>query len=148
MPRSLEDFQGTFTIRHGSGSFRLPDGSPLIQKGFQLCIGTGQYNDPVSDGIRIGVSIIDPDKRQSVLPTEGNPPAFAYLAEGALNGSSFYLEGQMLGLGNKPLLLSYQISMMTLASASDGVYRAPSIMVTVGDPQNAGVWGADDGAGG
>lgn len=133
MIRTLRDFSGKYTIRCGEGLFGI------VEVGYWLCLGTGEYGDPVSDGIRIGVSIVDPKTGVRVLPKEGNPPAFAYLVEGSLNGSTYWLEDQAL-----PKILAYQISLMTTALPDGKLYKAPSIMITIGDPQNAGVWGADD----
>lgn len=133
MARRLEDFVGTFTIRHGQGSFGI------VERGYHLCIGTGTYGDLQPDGVRVGVAIVDPETSKRVLPAEGNPPAFAYLVDGTLNGSTYWLEGEEL-----PVLLSFQIALLTLRQPDGSLYRAPSIMISVGDPQNAGVWGADD----
>jgi hypothetical protein len=134
--RRLEDFVGTYTIRHGEGSFGV------VETGFLLCIGTGLNGDPVPDGVRIGVTVVDPRTGRQVLPAEGNPPAFAYLVDGSLNGSTYWLDDQRL-----PLLLSYQISLWTVRKPDGSLYKAPSIMISLGDPQNAGVWGADDDTG-
>lgn len=133
MARSLEEFVGTYTIRHGQGSFGI------VQRGYLLCIGTGTYGDPQPDGVRVGVAVVDSATSTRVLPAEGNPPAFAYLVDGTLNGSTYWLEDREL-----PVLLSFQISLLTLRQPDGTLYRAPSIMISVGDPQNAGVWGADD----
>lgn len=142
MARALEDFVGTFTIRQGEGS-ELRDGKILIRKDYLLCIGTGQYGDPVSDGIRVGISIVDPETRQRVLPQEDSPPTFAYLVDGTLNGSSYWLGDKEL-----PALLAYQVSLMMATLPDGGAYRAPTLRITIGDPENVGVWGADDDSGG
>lgn len=133
MARTIEEFVGKYTIRHGQGNF------DIVEDGFLLCIGTGGFGDPKSDGVKVGISIVNPQNRQRVLPVEGNPPTFAYLVEGTLNGSSYWLEDSEL-----PQLLAYQISLMTSILPNGGLYRAPSIMISIGDPENAGVWGADD----
>jgi len=106
-------------------------------------VGTGTAGDPQPDGIRVGLAIVDPATRQRVLPVEGNPPVFAYLVDGTLNGSSYWLEGEEL-----PQLLAYQVSLFVVRTASGGLYKAPTLTITIGDPENAGVWGADDESGG
>lgn len=136
MARSLEDFVGTYTIRHGQGSLEM------IQRGYKLCIGTGTHGDPQPDGIRVGLAIVEPPA-QRVLPPPDQPPVFAYLVDGTLNGSAYWLGDQQ-----KPQLLTYQISLMTLRELDGGVYNAVTILVSIDDPQNAGVWGADDESGG
>lgn len=133
MTRTLEDFTGTYTIRHGQGVFGM------VQRGFHLSIGTGSQGDPQPDGTRVGVAIVDPGTGQRVLPAEGHPPAYAYLVDGTLNGSTYWLDGEAL-----PQLLTYQVSLLTATLPDGGLYKAPSIMISIGDPQNAGVWGADD----
>lgn len=137
MARTLDDFVGTFTIRQGMGDFGV------LQIDNLLCIGTGSYGDPVSDGIRIGVAIVNAATRERVLPAEGNPPAYAYLADGCLNGSTYWLQDQEL-----PQPLVYQISLMTLIQPDGGLFKAPTLRIFIGDPQSAGVWGADDESGG
>ncbi len=140
MIRTLEDFTGRYTIRYGAESehFQIQ-----IEKGYYLSIGTGQYGDPESDGIRVGVAIVNPDKRKRVLPEEGHPPALAYLVDGTLNGSTYWSLPDTQDL----LLLSYQISLLTTSLTNGGLFKAPTIMITVGDPETAGVWGADDSGG-
>lgn len=135
MAHTLEDFVGIYHIRHGEGSFEL------IHSGYKLCIGTGTCGDPKPDGIRIGLAIFNPNPENPgpVLPAAGNPPAFAYLVDGTLNGSGYWIND--LGL---PELLTYQVSLMTLRKPDGGIYKAVSIIITIGDPDNAGVWGADD----
>jgi hypothetical protein len=133
---TLEDFVGTYTIRHGEGQFGI------IEVGFLLCIGTGDYGDPQPDGVRVGVAIVDPGSRTRVLPAEGQPAVFAYLVDGTLNGASYRVEGD-----DPPQLLSFQIALLTARLPDGGLYKAPSIVISIGDPQNAGVWGADDDGG-
>jgi len=133
MARTLKEFVGSYKIRHGQGAFGI------IEKDYLLCIGTGRYGDPKPDGLRIGISIVDPKSRERVLPKEGHPPTFAYLVDGTLNGTSYWLEGEKL-----PRLLTYQVALFMVRTKDDGFYRAPSLMITIGDPHNAGVWGADD----
>lgn len=130
MARTLEEFTGTYTIRNGQGSFGI------IESGFRLSIGTGAHLDPAPDGIRVGISIVDREGRR-VLPEGDHPPAFAYLVDGTLNGSTYWLDPV-------PQLLAYQISLYTLRLPDGGTYKAPAIIISIGDPQNAGVWGADD----
>lgn len=133
---SLHDFVGTYTIRHGSGSLG-PEGSSVISVGNRLAIGEGR-GVPKADGIKVGVAILDPDG-EFVLPAPKHPPFFAYCVEGTLNGSAYWF-----GDSEIPQLMSFQISLCTLKLAGGGTYKAPSILVTIGDPDNAGVWGADD----
>ncbi len=144
MIRSIDDFVGTFTIRHGDGNLSNLDSTPLIQAGYWLCVGTGNHGDVPSDGVKVGVAIVDPDTGQRVLPAEGSPSAFAYISDGTLNGSSYWLDGSSIGLPNRPLLLAYQISLMTSTTEDGGQYNALTILVSIGDPENAGVWAADD----
>lgn len=134
MAHTLEDFVGTFTIRHGQGRFGVVD------VGDRLLIGTGEHGAAPPDGIRVGVAIVDPDG-QPVLPAAGDLPAFAYLVEGTLNGSTYWQVDERLEL------MTYQISLLTMRLRDGSLYRAPTLMVTIGDPQNAGVWGADDDGG-
>lgn len=139
MAKLLSEFVGTFTFRHGDSSLH-PSGAPLIRPGFLLCLGTGKYQDPQPDGIRIGLSVVDPNTGKRTLPAEGHPPAFAYLVDGTLNGSTYWLADQMI-----PELMSYQISLLTLyQDANKPAYRSATMNVTIGDPRNAGVWGAED----
>ncbi len=133
MPLTLQDFVGKYTVRHGQGA------CGLIEVGNLLCMGTGEYGDPEPDGIRIGISIVDPNARIRTMPPESMPPVYAYLVDGTLNGSSYWLEGHPV-----PVILTYQISLLSTRMPDGGLYKAPSIMISVGDPQNAGVWGADD----
>ena len=138
MVRTLEDFVGTYTIRYGAEN---RDFTIRVRPGFLLAIGTGAYGDPESDGIRVGVSVYDPDQNERVVPAVGNPPALAYLVDGTLNGSSYWPDPDD---GNQLKLLSYQISLLTTTTDDGGLFKAPSIMITIGDPETAGVWGADD----
>lgn len=144
MVRSIDDYVGTFTIRNGSESLTAVTGTtPLVQIGYWLCIGTGDFGDPPPDGTKVGLSIVDPNSRQRILPAEGFPPVYAYMNDGTLNGSSYWIDGQAL-----PQLLAYQVSLMTMITANTGLYKTVSILITVGDPENAGVWAADDQSGG
>jgi hypothetical protein len=138
MARTIDDFVGIYHVRHGQGSISTAAGSPLIEPGYLLAIGSGAYGDPPSDGIKVGVAVVDPQSRQRILPAEGNPPAYAYFGEGTLNGSTYWLVSESL-----PELLAFQISLMTLTTPTDN-YKAVSLMIVIGDPENAGVWGADD----
>lgn len=137
MSTTLEDFAGTFTIRHGDGELGL------VQKGNLLCIGTGKHDDPPSDGIKIGVTVFDPESGRQVIPAEGHPPNYAYLVDGTLNGSSYWLGGEQL-----PQPLSYQISLMKTIRTDGTLFKAPTVKITIGDPESVGVWGADDDTGG
>lgn len=141
MSRTLDDFVGSYVIRHGQGAF------DIVKRGYRLLIGTdkdgGGYGDMPPDGIKVGVAIINQSTGERVLPAPGNPPAYAYLVEGSLNGSTYWLGDQQL-----PVLLAYQVSLMTLTKSDGTIYKAPSIMIVLGDPENAGVWGADDESGG
>lgn len=133
MAHTLEDFVGTYTIRYGQGKIGI------VEVGNLLYIGTGAYGDSEPDGIRVGLAIVEPQASTRVLPAEGHPPALAYLVDGTLNGSGYWLDEQQM-----PQLLAYQVSLMTLRKPDGGIYKAPSIIITIGDPDNAGVWGADD----
>ncbi|MCG8459480.1 MAG: hypothetical protein MI919_24645 [Holophagales bacterium] len=135
MAIEIQDFVGQYTIRYGSGNF------DQIQVGYELYIGTGLHDDMQSDGIRVGVSIVDPSTGTRVLPV-GNNTAFAYLVDGTLNGSTFFDADPSSGEG--PQLLTYQVSLLQLRTRYNQLVKAPSIMVMSDDPRNAGVWGADD----
>lgn len=134
MAHTLDEFVGTYTIRHGQGTL------DLVRAGYLLSIGTGAYGDPAPDGIKVGVSIVDPSTRQRVVPKDGNGiEAYAYLVDGTLNGCTYFLEGE-----KQNQLVSFQIGLMVMDLPSGGQYKAPTLMISVGDPENAGVWGADD----
>ena len=135
MARILKEFCGKYTIRHGEGSFGI------VERGFDLYIGTGEYGDLPPDGVRVGLAIVNPATGARVLPTEGSPSILAYLVDGTLNGSSYHLEGKEL-----PQLLGYQISLQVFHT-SNGIQKLATITITIGDPQNAGVWGAEDSSG-
>jgi len=131
MARTLEDFVGQYVIRHGSGALGY------VQQHYWLCIGTGAYGDPPPDGTKVGVSLVDPKERVRVLPQAGLPPVYCYLVDGSLNCSG-YLPGE-----NGMLPFEIQISLFKITQKGSA-YRAPYFIMTVGDPQNAAVWGADD----
>jgi hypothetical protein len=140
MTHILKSFQGSYKIRFGSQTELFPT---RIEPGFTLLIGTDPRNAPESDGIRVGVAILDQDN-QRILPPEGQPPAYAYLVGGTLNGSTYWTDP----LNEKPVLLTYQISLLTMRLEGGDLFRSPTLTISLGDPQNAGVWGAEDTGGG
>jgi len=89
------------------------------------------------------VAILDQDN-QRILPAKDQPPAYAYLVGGTLNGSTYWTDP----LNEKPVLLTYQISLLTMRLEGGELFRSPALTISLGDPQNAGVWGAEDTGGG
>ena len=141
MANNLDDFVGIYTVTHGSGNLADPSPSspPLMAIGYKVYVGMGsRYLDMAPDGTRIGVAIVD-DQGQRVLPDTANP-IYAYLVDGTLNGSTSSIPGT--NLNHQQLV--YQISLMVIQLGADLRYRAVSIMTVLGDPENAGVWSAED----
>ena len=140
MARSLDDFTGVYTIKNGTGNY---SGVQTIEIGYKVYIGTdSKYGDVESDGTRIGLAIVDRQRR--VLPVSTENPIYAYLVDGTLNGSTSSLPGSSLE-GEQ---LVFQISLLTLQLPADQKFRALSLLTVLNDPENAGVWGADDDSGG
>ena len=140
MARSLDDFTGIYTIKNGTGNY---SGSQTIEIGYKVYIGTdSKYGDVESDGTRIGLAIVDGQRR--VLPVSTENPIYAYLVDGTLNGSTSSLPGSSLE-GEQ---LVFQVSLLTLQLPADQKFRAVSLLTVLNDPENAGVWGADDDSGG
>ena len=140
MARSLDDFTGIYTIKNGTGNY---SGSQTIEIGYKVYIGTdSKYGDVESDGTRIGLAIVDRQRR--VLPVSTENPIYAYLVDGTLNGSTSSLPGSSLE-GEQ---LVFQVSLLTLQLPADQKFRALSLLTVLNDPENAGVWGADDDSGG
>lgn len=132
MARSLEAFEGRFKIRNGGG---VVGG---IQRGDYLCIGTGEDGALKSDGVRTGISIVSGESGRRIVPALDDPPAFAYLVDGSLNGDSF------LHVDTKLVPMVFQVAMLEMRTPQGSRYRSPTLSITLGDPYNAGVWGADD----
>jgi hypothetical protein len=134
MARSLEDFVGSYTIRNGTGTYSNQD---TIELGYQLYIGTNSgFGDVASDGTRIGMAIVN--GTTAVLPVNTNNPIYLYLVDGTLNGSTTSLPGV-----SGPVQMVFQISLLTVQLPGK-TYKALSLLTVEGDPENAGVWGADD----
>lgn len=131
MIRTLNEFVGEYTVRHAAGQ-------GIITAGDRLFIGTGLHEDPKSDGMKVGVTILDAAGIQK-LPLPTRPPALFFFVDGTLNHSG-YLEDP-----TQPLNL--QISLYTYITDGGGLYRAAYGITSYGDPENVGVWGADDGGG-
>lgn len=133
MARTLEDYVGKYTVQFGGGALGI------VQKDYWLCIGTGLFTDPPPDGTKVGVSLVDPQGKVRVLPKPDLPAAFCYLVDGSLNCSGFQPDAD-----GKMVAFEIQISLYKKVLQNRGVFRTAYFVLTVGDPDNVAVWGADD----
>jgi hypothetical protein len=134
---NIGDFVGTYTIRN----VLSPIEEPLLQVGGQLLIGTNsEYGDrqpSLTDGgyIVTGFAVLSPEG-QPLLATsdeQGTPLQLA-LVESNLRWVGWYK--------NRPL----RIYISTYEINSPGGVRTRGLYgsTVAGDPEQVGVWGADD----
>lgn len=129
----IYDFIGQFTMTQGSRDITV--GGRTLQKfieaGDKLYVGTGTHNDPVvqSDGT-LGVTIWNQDGQK--YPENDGVAYFSHKL-GRLSHLGTY-DGQPLSL----------VISLYRASVVGGLYRAVYGVVTWGDPDQVGAWGAED----
>ena len=135
----IGDFIGNYTIRHVST--QNPD--PLLQVNGKFCIGTNEYGDtePSLAGggfIVVGFSILGSsgDVVFSTQDEQGTPLQLA-LVESNLRWAGFYQ--------GRPLRI--YISEYKITSPGGIVTRGIYATNVYGDPEQVGIWGADDSSG-
>jgi len=133
MARTLEDFVGTFTVQYGGGKLGI------VQQAYWLCIGTNQHGDPPPDGMKVGVSLVDPAGGERILPGKDLPAFFCYLVDGSLNGSGFQPDSDGVLTA-----FEIQISLYKKILPDKSLFRTAYFTLTVGDPDNTAVWVAED----
>ena len=127
------DFIGQYKMTQGSRDLDVGDRTlrKFVDVGDKLYIGTGTHNDPIlqNDGT-LGVTIWNQDGQK--FPENNGVALFSY-ETGRLSFTGTY-DG---------LPLSFVISLYR-ASVTGGLYKAPYGVVTWGDPDQVGAWGAED----
>lgn len=136
---TIADFCGSFRVRQGSVTPE-PRSQRLVEVDSWVYIGTGEHNDPppeVVDGVPVvGVAFCYRDGTPN-FPAEGAPPARFVFEQGCLHFRTEY-ESQPL---------CFQLSLyVDERGASGHVYRAPYGVLVWTDPDQVGVFGADDGS--
>lgn len=133
---SIGDFVGTYTIRNVA----TEDPDPLLQVNGQLSIGTGFQNattPSLTDGYFVvaGFSILDPGGKVllSSQDEKGTPLQLA-LVDSNLRWAGYYQ--------GRPLRI--YISRYEITSLGGVVTRGIYGTNVWGDPDQVGVWGADD----
>jgi hypothetical protein len=128
---TVKDFVGTYTVRQGTissgGSPKLVDLNDTIQ------IGVGQASPPTlqPDGVvTVGLAVL---ANGSVKPLESNWP----------NPMELSFDQNQLRFARGETGVGLEQMVITLLPVGAN-YRAIAGNVVVGDPQQAGVWGADD----
>ncbi len=137
---NIGDFVGAYTIRNVASSPVNGAPDPLLQVGGQFLIGTGTYGDtpPVlTDGyfVAVGFAILDA-AGQVVLATSdetGQPLQFA-LSESNLVWKGFFNDQPF-----RIYISRYDITSLG-GTRTRGIYGSN----VWGDPDQVGVWGADD----
>lgn len=130
----IYDFIGRFKLTQGTRDIQLADGQVLrdfVTEGDQLFIGTGTHNDHIlqSDGT-VGVTVWQ-DGQQKFPANDGT-------ASFKIDGGRLSFDGRFAGQPLKFLISLYR------ASVTGGVYRALYGVITWGDPDQVGAWGAED----
>ena len=132
----IGDFIGNYTVRHVST--QNPD--PLLELNGKFCIGTGEHGDTLpklTDGgfIVAGFSVLD--STGNVLfssQDETGAPLELALVESNLRWVGYY----------KARPLRIYISEYKITSPGGIVTRGIYATNVYGDPEQVGVWGADD----
>ena len=136
---AIGEFIGSYIIRHVS----TQDQDPLLEVNGKFCIGTGEHGDTepkLTDGgfIVVGFSVLDStgNVRFSSQDEQGTPLQLA-LIESTLRWTGFYQA--------RPLRI--YISEYKITSPGGIVTRGIYATNVYGDPEQVGVWGADDSSG-
>ncbi len=120
---TIEDYAGTYTVR--TANLEVPTG--------------WTYDGPsVAVGQIVVISVVDKD---TACVQVGNQPfEYQWAADSLTLQHFFSVTAAPTGSGNQSLPALNQISL-----ASNGSFKAIYSATIAGDPQQVGVWGADDG---
>ena len=128
---SQNDFEGNYTLSQGS-TFSVTDpGDPrrLVTEGNRISIWPVAGQDPNQLWLALYDNTVSPPEEKFVFP----------LTFDSANGVMTYSDSNYKGTGQ---VMNIQVSLY-----QDGNFKTLYGVMIFGDPENVGVWGADEGNG-